>query len=310
MKFPASGQVGAVGGHRALVGERRVGVATDALEDVRRHVHEVAGARHARAQALRRPHRALGSLRRLDRVNIEMAETGMIRRFRERALEQRHDLRGPLLGLAAGRVEIPGMQVEERLGGEIGDVDIVRVRLRHGAHRVGVRQVECRLAFGRRGRRVTVAPGDRLDERAFDRRRRPGAPPRLRRRGGGRHGALRRRREVDVRPQRHGDSPVAHGASGVDLHRGPERPLGLLDVEGEHQPQPLVEIALRRGQVGGDRAMVVAEVVEDRGRPRLPGARQRAVGVTLGNGGEAGRDREKGEKSAVSAHGTPPGGES
>src|SRR5438876_303594 len=67
---------------------------------------------------------------------------------------------------------------------------------------------------------------------------------------------------VNVGPGGEGDSPVGHGAVGVEAGRLLERADRLRVVEGEAQGQPLVEVALGVLRAGRDRVAVVAEAVE------------------------------------------------
>ena len=72
-------EIGEVGGRALSVGLRRVLIASDALQDVRRHMVEMAGGRHHPYQHFSRRQRLLRMRRRFDRVDIIMVGAGMAR---------------------------------------------------------------------------------------------------------------------------------------------------------------------------------------------------------------------------------------
>ena len=82
-------EVSLVGGDRLLVGRHRVRVAPDAHVDVRRHVQQVTRARHGVAQPVRARQRSLRVRRRFHQVDPVMIGAGVLRRERERAVQQR-----------------------------------------------------------------------------------------------------------------------------------------------------------------------------------------------------------------------------
>src|SRR5690606_20403949 len=102
----------------------------------------------------------------------------------------------------------------------------------------------------------------RLDQGALHRSRRGGMLLRPR------HGLprlLRTRRRngriIDMRAAGERDAPMRHGAGRIEPRRLLEGADGLAMVEAEEKAEALVEIALRPGRAGRDRARVIAEVV-------------------------------------------------
>jgi hypothetical protein len=83
--------------------------------------------------------------------------------------------------------------------------------------------------------------------------------------GSGRSDRRRIHRRVYVRPEHVSLAPGTHGAGGIDLLRPAERPERLRVIEGVHQAQALVEVALRRRLVGRYRIREIAERGEERG---------------------------------------------
>ena len=86
--------------HRVPVGLDGIGPPAHADVDVRRHVHQVARARHRRREALGARHRALRVLR-LHRVDVEVAGARVLGAQRQRRLE--HARRSPASRPAAIR---------------------------------------------------------------------------------------------------------------------------------------------------------------------------------------------------------------
>jgi hypothetical protein len=50
---------------------------------------------------------------------------------------------------------------------------------------------------------------------------------------------------VDVRPVRHGDAPVGHGTGRIERRRAKEGPFCFVVIEGGHESNALIEVALR-----------------------------------------------------------------
>ena len=180
----------------------------------------------------------------------------------EHALERLDDLLGARLGLAVERPEAPRPQVHHGVGEEGGGLQVIGERARRLSHGVRVRAVEVR-ARGAGVRRM--APRERLDQRPLggagagceprrllDRRQRPLL-------------ALGVGGAVVVRALGQRDAPVAHGTRRIDASPLPERLLGLLVVEGVHEPEALVEPALGlRGRRRDPMGVAPQRVVADR----------------------------------------------
>ena len=158
-------QVAFVGLDRALVGRRGLGITAGAHVDVRRHVQQVARARHQRAQPLGLRHGALGRGREFEQVHPVVIGAGVVGGQRQGPRQQRHDLARPGQGLAIGLPPVVGMQVEQALGREHGHVGVARVLRRQGAQ---AREIALLVDFVRA--RTRVAHGQGRDQVAKARR--------------------------------------------------------------------------------------------------------------------------------------------
>ena len=256
------GEVGLVGLDRAAVGLGGVGVAADALVDVRRHVDDVPGRGHQPRQALRRGHRALRTARGLDRVDVVVVRAGVLGVARQHRLQRGDDLLGSWSRLAVQGPELPRVHVHQRLGEEDLHVVVLRVRAGHVAHRGGVGLVR-RLLRGRIERLgPLVARGQRGDQRLLDRTGTGGTLAGGLQRVPGRLRAVGQHRHVVVGAEGPGDAPEAGRAAGVELGGAGERARRLVVVEAVGQAQALVEVALRLGRGRPHRAGQGSEVVE------------------------------------------------
>ena len=240
-----------VGGDGAAVGLGGVVVAPDALIDVRRHVHEVAGARHHAADAIGRRQRLLRMRRGLDGVDVVVVGARMLRAAREHLLERRRDLLGARRRLAVGLPQAPRAQIHHRLGEQHLHVVVGGELLGDLAHGVGVGLVERGLRARCRRRRAAdrrsasdsaamsaCSTGDAVPSaaRALAEQR-----ERLLR-------AIGAGRLVVVGAEHERRAPEADRAGRIAA-RAPaanERPR-LFVVEGVGQAQPLIEAALRVG---------------------------------------------------------------
>lgn len=243
---------------------------------------EMGCARHGVLQAFGRGQGFLRMGGGLDGVDIEMVGAGMIRVPGENSFQGGEDLLRAGLRLAVGRPQVPGTEVHQGFGKEGMDVRILRKAFRHLPHGVGIALVQSPLRLGRGGRRIGIAVRQGLDEGLLHLRRLGGQRPRLLNRFEGGLGAVRLSRHVDVRPQGEGHAPPAARALGVQPGRLLEGPLGLFQVEGEHQPQPLVEVALGFGRLRGHGSMKGTESLVERGG--LRSSLRRGMGVLRGGG--------------------------
>ena len=182
--------------------------------------------------------------------------------------------RGVALGRDAVQLPVvPGLGIHHRLGVEGPGVEVVRVGPPEFAHGLGEGFVEAMavgLAVG------VVAGGEGLDPGPL-----PGAGlglqgPGPAQRLPGRRDRVRRHRQVDVRPEREGDAPPAHGAVRIQPGGLAERADRLGVIEAEHQVDALVEEHLGLRVLGRDRVLVDPQALEHR-RPGLV----RLAGVDL-----------------------------
>ena len=254
-------QVAPVGLDRLPVGEDRVLVTADAQVDVRRHVHEVAGARHAVAQEVGARLAVARPGRRLLEVNPVVMRAGVIGNERQRAGQLRDDRRRPRLRLAVGLPPVVRVQVEDRLGGEHRDFPVLRQAPGQRFHRPGVAFL-VEVAAGR------MADRQRGDQALLRGRRLGGVGPRLLQRrahalaGSGVHVA------VDVGSERPGERPPACRAVGIDARGGIERARGLGRIEAVGEEHSLVDVLLRQRLAGVGGQVVATEVGEQRGGAR------------------------------------------
>ena len=121
------------------VGGGSVGIAPHALQDVRRHVHQVPRGRHHGSHTLGRSQRKLRMRGGFHRVDVVMVRPGMQRLALEHRLQRRLDLRRAGRRLAVQRPQLPGMGIHHRFGEQHLHVKIVRILACHFAHRIGVR---------------------------------------------------------------------------------------------------------------------------------------------------------------------------
>ena len=257
---PRSGQVFAVRRGGARVGVRGLRVAAESHEDVRGHVHQVAGAGHEIAEPLRARQGALRVRRGLDGVDVIVVGAGVIGVPIEHRLQRGHDLQRARRGLSRLRPEAPGAQIHQGFGEERGGVEIVGICGAERAHRIGVGLV-ARSPLAGPG---LVAHRERVDVV-------PLGVTRALQSGhgtldGARGGPLARggERRVDVGAERQGHAPVGHGEIRIEARGLLEGAPRLVVVEGVDEAQALIEVALGERGGGGDRVRVISEVVEER----------------------------------------------
>ncbi len=257
---PALRDVVLVGRDGELVALHRVGVAADALVDVRGHVHHVAGGRHQRHQ---RVGGLLGPLRRgrrLEQVDEHVQRAGVLRVLRDHLFGERDDLARALVRLAVGHPVAPGPQVHHRLDVEHRDVEVVRELLMHAAHRLGVGGVVGGAVVG--AARVALREG--VDERLLARRRLGGQRLRLLDHLEGVRLFVGLHHRVDVGPEHQRLAPVGDGERRIEPRRLAERPPRFGVVERIGEIQALIDEALRAGAVCAHRKGVRAEILQAR----------------------------------------------
>ncbi len=160
------GEIASIGLDRALIGEDRVVVAPRAQVDVRRHVQQVPRAGDPVAQQVGARQAPCRVPRRLLQVDPVVVRAGVVGREFDGPLQQRLDLAGPWLRRAVRVPPIVGMQVEQRLGGEQGDVAVARVPRRERAHLVRVARLVDRAAGGWRRASAAISACCAGDARA------------------------------------------------------------------------------------------------------------------------------------------------
>ena len=241
----------------------------------------MARAGNQRGQPTRVRQRTLGLGGRLDRVDVEVQRTRVIRIACDHPLEHGEHLGGAALGLGApGLPVVPGLRVHHGFGVEHEDRVVTGILGGHGLHRVGVGGVE-RGALGLRVRRVALLEG--RDHRAILRGRAGCQFDRLGERGQRRRDRLGHHRRVDVRPEHQGLAPPGHGELRVFLACSLEGALRLGVIEREGPAHALVEVGLRlrvaRSHLEGQRAEVAVQGhVAARGLHRL---RPEGLGLAL-----------------------------
>ncbi len=242
---------GTVGRRRLRVRLGRAGVVAGALEDVRRHVHEMSGRRRRGTQPLRTGERALRMRRRLDGVDVVVIRAEVMGVALQHRLQRADDGGGSLGGVAVVVIELPWVEVHHRLGVERGDVVIRRILLRQLAHGRAVVDREL-LQIG--VRIVAVTLRQRLDEVALLRR-------------GVRLERLRLLHRLD-RAEGEGDAPPRHGEIRIELAGALERLHRRLVIEAVEVLHALIEELLRLGALRRHRAMKLAEprIERDGGR--------------------------------------------
>ena len=264
---------------RLLVPHDTVIVAADAVVDVGRHVHEMAGARQHRAEGVGVFFGAAGIVAGLDGMDVEMDCARMVRR----TLQDRFDrgderfkarFRRALVGLPI----VPRRGVHQRFCVERLGVEVVRVLLRDLLHRLCERFVQAGAIFGRM---LGVACAQRVDVGALGFVCvRAHAFRRLQRGPSGRHG-VRHHRHVDVRAVGERDAPPTHGAVRVALQRLLERADRGGVVEVEEVAVALIEVGLRFRGRRRDLVFMRPQIVEQRHlRRRL--RRAAVVGMHVG----------------------------
>ncbi len=133
--------IGFIDDHRRLVGRHRRLVVADAVVDVERHVHEMAGARHGGGETPRIGQCPLRRGRRFHHVDVVVDGARMVRAAGQHFLETGDDLRRLALRLA-GLPIIPGREIHQRLGVERQDVVVLRILRGEALHRRRVGRVE------------------------------------------------------------------------------------------------------------------------------------------------------------------------
>jgi len=156
--------------------------------------------------------------------------------------------------LTLRRPLVPWAQVHHRFREKHAGVGIIRKLFPHLAHRVGISAIE-RGAIFRLRIRVTLAK--RVDQRTFDRRSilliffgKPDLFPGQLGRG------WRHERKINVRTAGQRDTPVRHGAFGIELRGLLERADGRAVIESVNESQALIEITLRLRRIGRDLARI------------------------------------------------------
>ena len=254
-------------------------VAADSNVDVRRHVDEMRRLRRDRAEPVGRRERPLGSRARVDRVDEEVIEPGMIGMRPQRALEPIRDDTDLARRRAALLVPPVGAGRDHRgLGVENEDVDVLGVGVGQGPHARGVDDVEgmglrrpraaahARRRQRRRGRRRarhrlgTIAIDQRVDECSVARACSFGMAERPDEMAA-RIAQVAAFDVVDVRTRRFRDTPRTQDAARVDGERGLVRTRRFLVVEGVALKHAAREQALRH-RVGRRRHRDRAEAIE------------------------------------------------
>ncbi len=232
---------------------------------MRSHVHQVAGPRRQGAQPLgvRQGQRRIAGD--LGCVDVEVDRAGIVRAPLQHRLEHRHGAGQALAVVVVAPLAHPGV------GGEDGDLVVVRIFHRQRVHRLGEGQI---------GGGVTgsiawsgVAQLQRGDQRPVLRRLAPGQCNGLVRDRAGRLDL----RCVDIvvqrRSQRPGLAPGAHGACRIDLRRPLERRLGVRVIEGVGQLHAIVEPGLGLRLAGRDRKAAGSDA-RDHHQPALTSRRR------------------------------------
>ncbi len=155
-------QVGAIRRDRRFVGARGIRVAADAHVDVRRHVRQVPGARDQRGQPIRARQRAPGPRRTLHHVDPVVIGAGVRGRQAQCPRQQVGGRGGPGLLAAVCLPPVVGVQVEQRLRRQRGDLGVVRKPPGQRLHPGGVGvfvdgQCGAGMARRERGDQATVA---------------------------------------------------------------------------------------------------------------------------------------------------------
>ena len=257
----------------AEIGVEALAPAADAVPDVARHVHEVAGAGHQALEPGRVRRGALGSVRRLDGVDVEMDRAGVIGIGGERTVlpvaehpfdEGDHPLRRAFRRAPAVAPVIPRAEVHQGVGREQRHVGVLGEARLHGFHGGRIGPVE-RRPVGLRVGRIAARQG--LDQRRADVVRAGDEPARFVQDGHRARVGVGLDRIVDVRSEHPGLAPEAQGAGRIERLRGPEGPGRLGVIEGPREPVGLIEIRLRvRLGRSGDGPGQLAEIV---GKGRL-----------------------------------------
>ncbi len=166
-------QIALVSVDRELVAADRVGVAADALVDVRGHVDHVPRRRH---QGQDRVRRALGSFRRrgrFEQVNQQVQRGRVGRIAAQHVLGERDDVGRAGVRTSVRHPVVPRPQVHHRLDVEHRDVEVAREAAVHRAHGLGVGAI----VGGAVGGPAAVAPGQRRRSAPARAARRAGPEP-------------------------------------------------------------------------------------------------------------------------------------
>ena len=268
---PLGAPVLEVGADRGLVPVHHVVVVPAKHVDMRRHVDQVPGIRHQRAQRIRRAQRLFRERRHLHQVHVEVQEARVPHRLliaRQRLLQHRLCLgRRRALGRAAALEvpHLPGREIEQRLGEDRAHLAALGMRPERHAHGIGEVAVPGRHVRDRLGLRI--AGGQRRDHRPLPvrrvtRRRKSG--PRRGMGGGGLPGLPGRVHpcpgQVVVGPDRVGDAPMRHRAARIGGERPFETGHRLVVIVGVGPDQPAVEPALRFRIRRRHRKAVIAQI--------------------------------------------------
>ena len=114
---------------------QRVEIAADAIIDVARHVHEMAGTGDCTAQSVGVGLSTLGAVRGLDGMDVEVNCAGMIRIASQHALQCRHNWHALRIGFAAARLPVvPRAEIHDRLGIQRGNFVVIGKLRRNLGH--------------------------------------------------------------------------------------------------------------------------------------------------------------------------------
>ena len=249
--------VGLVQRHGLDVGHHRVLVAADAIEGVRRHMHQMAGGRRQQGQTLSIGQGAVRIVRPFGQVNIQVNGAGIVRLDLQGVLQNGHGPRhGRIRRLALVVPPIVlGLQ-HPGVGRNGRHRDVVGMALGDPVHGAGEPGRPALLAA-----RIALDQG--IDHLALHRRRIARQSSRL-----ARHAQAGRQRvrigpaAVQVRPDGPGLAPGAHAAAGVQHPRLAEGAHRFRVLERPAQPHPIVKPGLGLRVGGVDLEPLVAEARE------------------------------------------------
>ncbi len=278
---------------RAPILLRRVIPAPDAHVDVCRHVRQMSGCRHKRAQYRGRRNRPLGCGRRFDCVDVKVRSAGVTRIGGENTLKHANDFISVSLRLTVARPQVPWLKIHERLGVQGRNVVIIGNALIHTAHCRGIRLVE-RFAVG--WRRPSVSRSECVDECLFDwtrvRAKLLCFGKRLEREL---RAFLWHHGIVDMRTVTQRDAPPRDRKGGIEFRCARERPDRFVVIARKRPHEPLIEVRLRSDDARARWPPVCSHSFKERsGRP--------AVGAASQAGGEQrGGESNRSEGFAVSS---------